>query len=337
MDAIGRRGVLALAGGAALAATAKAQGQTQGQTQAWPERDLRLVVPFPPGGTTDVVARLLAEAMRAQVGRGVVVENQPGAGATLAAGRFAAQAADGHSLFLSQIASHGIAPALYRNLTYDARADFRAVALVVTVPNVWVANPRRLGQRDARAMLRDARANPDTITFASSGNGTSTHLTGELINMHARTRMTHVPYRGAGPGMTAVIGGEVDTFVDNLPTALPQIRAGTVTALAVTSAERVPELPDVPTLAELGPDFGMQGVQAEAWFGLSTHKATPDAVVAAMNRAVNAALAQATLRTALAERGTVPRGGTAEAYAALIDSELTRWARVVAEAKVTVN
>ncbi len=329
MDAIGRRSVLALAGAATLSGAARAQ--------AWPERDLRLVVPFPPGGTTDVVARLLAEAMRAQLGRAVIVENQPGAGATLAAGRFASQASDGHSLFLSQIASHGIAPALYRNLTYDARADFRSVALVVTVPNVWVANPRKLAGRDVRGVLRDARANPEAITFASAGNGTSTHLTGELINMLAGTRMTHVPYRGAGPGMTAVMGGEVDTFIDNLPTALPQIRGGTVTALAVTAPERVPELPDVPTLAELGPDFGMQGVQAEAWFGLSTHKGTPDAVVAAMNRAVNAALAQPALRQALAERGTVPRGGTAEAYASLIDSELTRWARVVAEAKVTVN
>jgi tripartite-type tricarboxylate transporter receptor subunit TctC len=329
MKAIGRRAALLAAGGMVMAGTARAQ--------AWPERDLRLIVPFPPGGTTDVVARLLAEALRAQLGRAVVVENQPGAGATLAAGRFAAQAADGHSLFLSQIASHGIAPALYRTLTYDARADFRAVALVVTVPNVWMANPRKLAGRDVRGILRDARANPETITFASAGNGTSTHLTGELINMLAGTRMTHVPYRGAGPGMTAVIGGEVDTFIDNLPTALPQIRAGTVTALAVTAPERVPELPDVPTLAELGDEFGLRGVQAEAWFGLSTHRGTPDAIVAAMNRAVNAALAEPGLRRALAERGTVPRGGTAEAYAALIDSELTRWARVVAEAKVTVN
>jgi tripartite-type tricarboxylate transporter receptor subunit TctC len=328
MNAIGRRALLALAGAATLPRAARAQ--------AWPERDLRLIVPFPPGGTTDVVARLLAEALRQQLGRAVVVENQPGAGATLAAGRFAQATSDGHGLFLSQIASHGIAPALYRNLTYDPRADFRSVALVVTVPNVWMANPRNLAGRDVRTLLRDART-ADRITFASAGNGTSTHLTGELINMLAGTRMTHVPYRGAGPGMTAVIGGEVDTFIDNLPTALPQIRAGTVTALAVTAPERVPELPDVPTLGELGPEFGMQGVQAEAWFGLSTHKGTPDAIVAAMNRAVNAALATPTLRAALAERGTVPRGGTAEAYAALIDAELTRWARVVEQAKVTVN
>jgi tripartite-type tricarboxylate transporter receptor subunit TctC len=334
MKAIGRRQIgawaaLSLAGGMALAGEARAQG--------WPERDLRIIVPFPPGGTTDVVARLLAEAMRAQLGRAVIVENQPGAGATLAAGRFAQAPGDGHSLFLSQIASHGIAPALYRNLTYDARADFRSVALVVTVPNVWVANPGKLAGRDVRAFLTEARAKPEVFTFASAGNGTSTHLTGELINMLAGTRITHVPYRGAGPGMTAVIGGEVDTFIDNLPTALPQIRAGTVTALAVTAPERVPELPDVPTLAELGDAFGMRGVQAEAWFGLSTHKGTPDAVVAAMNRAVNAALATPSLRAALAERGTMPRGGTAEDYAALIDGELTRWARVVAEAKVTVN
>lgn len=329
MQSVTRRGLVIGTAAGLAAGTARAQ-------DAWPQRDLRLVVPFPPGGTTDVVARLVAGAMRTQLARAVVVENQPGAGSTLAAGRFAREA-DDHALFLSQIASHGIAPALFRDLAYNPVTDFRAVTLLVTVPNVWVANRQKVPHGDVRAFLREAKANPDRRTFASAGNGTSTHLTGELINLQAGVRITHVPYRGAGPGMTAVMGGEVDTFIDNLPTALPQIRAGTVVALAVTSRERLPELPDVPAFAELGAEFGMEGFQADAWFGLHAHRSAADAVVARMSAAVQGALADETLRRQLAERGTTPRGGPPDAYASLVTSELERWRRVVAAANVTVN
>lgn len=329
MKSLTRRGLLAGAAAGLAAPTALAQGN-------WPQRDLRLVVPFPPGGTTDVVARLVAGAMRAQLNRTVVVENQPGAGSTLAAGRFAREA-DDHSLFLSQIASHAIGPALYRDLAYNPIADFRAVTLLVTVPNVWVANRQKVPNGDVRAFLRDARARPEARNFASAGNGTSTHLTGELINQLAGARITHVPYRGAGPGMTAVIAGEVDSFIDNLPTALPQIRAGTVVPLAVTSRERLSGLPDVPALSELGAEFGMEGFEAEAWFGLHTHRSASDAVVARMSAAVQAALADPALRQQLAERGTTPRGGPPEAYARLVNAELERWRRVVTTASIKVD
>ena len=324
-----RRAALSLAGVALAAGAARAQA-------AWPNRDLRLICPFPPGGTTDVVARLMATAMRETCGRAVVVENQPGAGSTLAAGRFAREG-DDHALFLSQIASHAIGPALYRNLPYDPEADFRAVTLVVTVPNVIVANPRKVPDGDIRAFLREARAKPNERNFASAGNGTSTHLTGELIAQLAGARLTHVPYRGAGPGMTAVISGEVDTFIDNLPTALPQIRGGTVRALAVTARNRVPELPDVPALSELGAEFGMEGFEAEAWFGLHTHKSASDAVVARMAAAAQAALADPAVRRQLAERGTTPRGGPPADYAALVTSERARWLRVVRDGNVRVD
>ncbi|MFM2149431.1 MAG: putative secreted protein [Pseudomonadota bacterium] len=329
MASLTRRGLLAGAAAGLAAPAAFAQDN-------WPQRDLRLVVPFPPGGTTDVVARLVAGAMRAQLNRPVVVENQPGAGSTLAAGRFAREA-DDHALFLSQIASHAIGPALYRDLAYNPIADFRAVTLVVTVPNVWVANRQKVPNGDVRAFLRDARARPEARNFASAGNGTSTHLTGELINQQAGVRITHVPYRGAGPGMTAVMGGEVDTFIDNLPTALPQIRAGTVVALAVTSRERLPDLPDVPALSELGAEFGMEGFESEAWFGLHAHRSASDAVVARMSAAAQAALADPALRRQLAERGTTPRGGPPEAYAQLVNAELERWRRVVATANVRAD
>jgi tripartite-type tricarboxylate transporter receptor subunit TctC len=323
-----RRAVLGLAG-AAIAAGAQAQ-------PAWPNRDLRLVCPFPPGGTTDVVARLMAAAMREPLGRAMVVENQPGAGSTLAAGRFAREG-DDHALFLSQIASHAIGPALYRNLPYDPEADFRAVTLLVTVPNVLLANPRKVPGGDIRDFLRDARAKPGERNFASAGNGTSTHLTGELIGQLSRARLTHVPYRGAGPAMTAVISGEVDTLIDNLPTALPQIRAGTVRALAVTSRARLPDLPEVPALSELGAEFGLEGFEAEAWFGLHTHRSASDAVVARMAAAAQAALADPAVRRQLAERGTTPRGGPPSDYAALVTAERARWLRVVRDGNVQAD
>ncbi|WP_198374162.1 Bug family tripartite tricarboxylate transporter substrate binding protein [Neoroseomonas rubea] len=328
MPAIARRSMLALAA-APLAMPAVAQG-------AWPQRDLRLICPFPPGGTTDVVARLVATAMREPLGRAVVVENQPGAGSTLAAGRFAREA-DDHALFLSQIASHAIGPALYRNLAYDPETDFRAVTLLVTVPNVLVANPRKVPSGDIRDFLREARRQPGERNFASAGNGTSTHLTGELIGQLAGARLTHVPYRGAGPAMTAVVGGEVDTLIDNLPTALPQIRAGTVRALAVTARTRVPDLPDVPALSELGAEFGLEGFEAEAWFGLHAHRSAPDAVVERMSAAVLAALADAGVRQQLASRGTTPRGGPPADYARLVASERARWLRVVRDGNVQAD
>jgi tripartite-type tricarboxylate transporter receptor subunit TctC len=324
-----RRGMMAATAAMLAAGGARAQA-------AWPARDLRLICPFPPGGTTDVVARLVAAALGPHIGRTVVVENQPGAGSTLSAGRFAREA-DDHALFLSQIASHGIAPAIYRNLPYDPETDFRPVKLLVTVPNVLVANRTKVPHGDVRAFLRDAKANPNTRTFASAGNGTSTHLTGELINLLSGARLTHVPYRGAGPGMTAVLGGEVDSFIDNLPTALPQIRGGTVVALAVTARQRLPELPDVPALSELGAEFGMEGFEAEAWFGLHAHRSASDAVVARMSAALDTALADPTLRGQLAQRGTNPRGGPPEEYGRLVTSELARWRRVVQAANVTVN
>ncbi len=328
MKPITRRSLAALAA-APLVAPARAQG-------TWPQRDLRLVCPFPPGGTTDVVARLMATAMRDPLGRAMVVENQPGAGSTLAAGRFAREA-DDHALFLSQIASHAIGPALYRNLNYDPETDFRAVTLVVTVPNVLVANPTKVPSGDIRDFLREARRRPGERNFASAGNGTSTHLTGELIGQLAGARLTHVPYRGAGPAMTAVVGGEVDTLIDNLPTALPQIRAGTVRALAVTARSRVPELPDVPALSELGAEFGLEGFEAEAWFGLHAHRSASDAVVQRMSAAALAALADAGVRQQLASRGTIPRGGSPADYARLVASERARWLRVVRDGNVQAD
>jgi tripartite-type tricarboxylate transporter receptor subunit TctC len=304
---------------------------------AFPSRDLRLIVPFTPAGTTDVVARLLANAMREHLdNRAITVENVPGAGGMVGAQRFVRQG-DDHTLFLSQIASNAIVPALQPQAGYDPERDFRAVSLIVTVPNVWVGNANRMGTRDVREYLRRVRSSPPGRPFGSAGNGTSTHLTGELVSQLAGLRMQHVPFRGAGPAMTALIAGDIEVLFDNLPTAVPQIRAGTVVPLAVTSPERLPELPDVPTLAELGAEFNLAGFQAEAWFGLSAHPSASDAAVARLVAATEAAMANPELRRQLAERGTTPRGGGPAAYAALIRSERERWARVVREGNIQAD
>lgn len=319
----------ALLGSAALPLVATAQ-------EAWPTRDLRLIVPFPAGGTTDVMARLLAQEMGQRLGRTIIVENLAGAGGMVGAQRFVRDGND-HTMFLSQIASNAIVPALQRNAGYDPERDFRPITLLVTVPNVWIGNATRMGTRDARDYMRRVRADRPGRPFGSAGNGTSTHLTGELISQLAGLRMQHIPFRGAAPAMTALIAGDIDVFLDNLPTALPAIRGGLVVPLAVTSAERLPELPDVPTVSELGAEFGLAGFEAVAWFGLSAHASISDTNLARFVAAAEGAMADPNVRRQLAERGTTPAGGGPARYAALIRSERERWARVVREGNIQAD
>lgn len=314
---------------AALPLAAQAQ-------EAWPARDLRLIVPFPPGGTTDVVARLLAAEIGRRIGRTMVVENIAGAGSLVGAQRFVREGND-HTLFLSQIATNAIVPALQRQAGYDPERDFRPITLAVTVPNVLMGNLAKTGTRDVREYFRRVRADAPGRPFGSAGNGTSTHLTGELVSQLAGLRMQHIPFRGAAPAMTALISGDTDILFDNLPTALPQIQAGSVVALAVTSGRRLPELPDVPALGELGAEFGLAGWESVAWFGLSAHPSIGEANLARLVAAAEGALADPAIRRQLAERGTTPAGGGPAPYAALIRSEVERWARVVREGNVRVD
>ncbi len=304
--------------------------------EAWPSRDLRLIVPFPPGGTTDVVARLLAAEIGRRLGRTMVVDNIAGAGSMVGAQRFVREGND-LTLFLSQIATNAIVPALQRNAGFDPERDFRPITLAVTVPNVLMGNVARTGTRDIREYFRRVRADQPGRPFGSAGNGTSTHLTGELISQLAGLRMQHIPFRGAAPAMTALIAGDIDILFDNLPTALPQIRAGTVTAMAVTSGRRVAELPDVPALAELGEEFGLAGWESEAWFGLSAHPSLSDANLARLVAAAEGALGDPAIRRQLADRGTTPAGGGPLPYAALIHAEVERWGRLVREGNIRAD
>jgi tripartite-type tricarboxylate transporter receptor subunit TctC len=318
-----------LAGGAAAAALpvdARAQGSSAAASTgvaAWPMQPIRLVVPFAPGGTTDLVARMLAQGLQDRLGQPFIIENRPGAGATVGSQQVAQAAPDGHTLLMSNIASHGIAPTLYRTLRYDAVKDFTHVALVVSNPSVFVANPRFAG-RTLADVARLSREDPRGIDIASSGSGSSNHLLIVQFGQVANARVNHVPYRGAGPAMTDVIAGVVPLMSDSLPSAAGHIRQGSVRAVAMASAERHPAFPEVPTFREQGVDL-----VSDSWFGLSGPAGMPPAVVQRLSQSTLAVLAEPALRTRFTELGGTPGALSPSGYTEFVRAEVARWAPVV--------
>lgn len=310
-----------LAGGAAVAALsalARAQGAA-----AWPSQPIRLIVPFAPGGTTDLVARLVAHGLQERLGQPLIIENRPGAGATLGSQQVAAAAPDGYVLVLSNIASHAIAPSLYHGLRYDPVRDFAHAALITRNPSVFVANPRFPG-RTLADVVRLAREGARGIDIASSGSGSSNHL---LIVQFAQVTgapVNHVPYRGAGPAMTDVIAGVVPMMSDSLPSAAGHIRAGAVRAIAMSSEARHPAFPEVPTFREQGVDL-----VSSSWFGLSAPAGTPAAIVARLNREVRALLSDPAMRARFAEIGGTPGELSPDEFTDFVAAEVARWAPVV--------
>ncbi|MCW7538485.1 tripartite tricarboxylate transporter substrate binding protein [Aquabacterium sp. A7-Y] len=323
MQSISRRALLALP-----LALAAAPGWSLAQA-AWPSRPVRIVVPFAPGGTTDILARALAPELSKALGQPVVVENKAGAGGNLGAAEVARAPNDGHTLLMGTVGTHGINQSLYPKLPYEPVKDFAPVTLVAAVPNVLVFNPAKaqaLGIRGVSDLIRYARANPGKLNMASSGNGTSIHLAGELFKSQTGSYMVHFPYRGSGPALMDLIGGNVDLMFDNLPSAMPHIRAGKLKALAVTSAQRSEALPDLPTIAEAGP---VKGYEATSWFGLLAPAGTPAAVVERLQQETARALGAAALKERLLSQGAVPSGMPPADFAKLIASETRKWAEVV--------
>jgi tripartite-type tricarboxylate transporter receptor subunit TctC len=318
---LNRRQFGALAGSLALPAAAQS---------AWPNRPLRIVVPFAPGGTTDLLARAMAPELQQRLGQPVVVDNKPGAGGNIGAAEVA-KATDGHTLLMGTVGTHAINAALYPKLPYDPLKDFAPITLVAAVPNVLVLNPAnaaRYGIHSVPDLIRVARANPGKLNMASSGNGTSIHLAGELFKAMTGSYMLHFPYRGSAPALLDLTAGNVDLMFDNLPSALPQIKAGKLLALAVTSAQRSPAVPDLPTVAEAGGPQ-LKGYEASSWFGLLAPVHQPAEQVARLQREAAAALNTPLLRERLASQGAVAGGGTSAEFAALIAAETAKWARVV--------
>lgn len=289
-----------------------------------PDRPVRIIVPFTPGGTSDIVARVLAEAATPMLPRGAVVENKGGAGGNIGMAEAARGTPDGTVLVQCAFGPCGANPALYANPGYDLQRDFAPVIISGAVRNVMAVR-RELPVQDVAGFVALARAQPGSLTFGSSGVGASNHLGPELLRSLLGLEMNHVPYRGSAPAITDLIAGRIDIFFDNLPSILPHIRGGAVRALAAASAARIPELPQVPTFGE----GGVQGMVIDSWFGFMAPARTPPAAIAALNAAFARALADETVRRRLAELAVTPVGGTPEQMGAHIQTEVARWAEVV--------
>ncbi len=308
-----------LAGGAAFAALPAIARADSG----WPAQPIRLIVPFAPGGTTDLAARLVGQGLSARLGQPLIVENKPGAGATLGSAQVAQAVPDGLTLVVSNIASHGIAPSLYRELRYDALRDFTHVALLIETPSVFVAHPR-FPPEDLGGVVRRSREQPQGIDIASSGAGSSNHLLIVQFGQVTGARVNHVPYRGAGPAMTDVIADVVPMMSDSLPSASGHLRGGAVRGLAVATAARHPAFPALPTFREQGVDL-----VSNSWFGISGPAGLPQAVTERLNREINAVLAEPATQRRFAELGGLISPLSPAAYAEFIAREVARWAPVV--------
>ena len=292
--------------------------------QGYPNHPIRLVVPFPPGGTTDILARAVAQKLTEAMGQSVVLDNRPGAGGNIGADVVAKSAPDGYTLLMGTVGTHAINPSLYAKMPYDHVKDFVPVVLVAGVPNVLVVNPS-LPVNSVADLIKLAKAKPGSINFASSGNGTSIHLSGELFKAMAGVDMTHVPYKGSAPALSDLISGQVQVMFDNLPSSLPQIKAGKLRAIAVTSLKRAPALPDVPTISE----SGLPGFEASSWFGVLAPAGTPPAVITRLNAEVDKWLQTPEAKEQLLAQGAQAAGDTPEQFAAFIRSETGKWAKVV--------
>ena len=292
--------------------------------QAYPTRSIRLVVPFPAGGTTDILARAAAQKLSESLGQAVIVDNRPGAAGNIGADIVAKSAPDGYTLLMGTVGTHAINPGLYAKMPYDHVKDFMPVVLVAGVPNVLVVNPA-FPVNSVAELIALAKSKPGTVNFASSGSGTSIHLSGELFKTMAGVDITHIPYKGSSPALTDLMGGQVQIMFDNLPSSLPLIKGGKLRAIAVTSLKRAPALPDVPTLNE----SGLPGFEASSWFGVLAPTGTPAPVVARINADVNKWLQSPEAREQLLAQGANAAGGTSEQFAAHIRAETEKWAKVV--------
>ena len=288
----------------------------------YPTRPVKWVVPYPPAGTTDVLARIVAQWLTEKLGQPFVIENKPGAGNNLGTESVVKATPDGYTMLLVNPAN-GINATLYKELSFNVIRDIAPVAGLVRTPNVMEVTPS-FPAKTVAEFIAYCKANPGKINMASSGSGTSVHLSGELFKSMTGCNMLHVPYKGAGPALTDLMGGQVDVIFDNLPSSIGHIKSGKIRALAVTSAERDPSLPDVPTVAETVP-----GYEATAWFGIGMPKGTPKDVVEKINAEVNRALVDPKMRARLAELGGKPIAGTPEDFGKVIAAETAKWEKVV--------
>ncbi|CAN7564865.1 tripartite tricarboxylate transporter substrate binding protein [Pseudorhodoferax sp. LjRoot39] len=312
----------ALASGLATG-TALAQG-------AYPTKPVKLVVPYPPGGPTDIVARVVAQRLQMQTGQPFVIENLPGAGGNTGAAAVARAAPDGYTLLVATTA-HAINPALFKNLSYQFGRDFAPISQLTSGPLVVVVNPA-LPAKNMAELIALAKAKPGELNFASSGNGQSTHLAGELFNATAGTKIRHVPYKGSAPALTDTMGGQTQLMFDTMLSAMPHVKGGKLRALAVTSAQRSPAAPELPTVAETLPGF-----EAIAWNGLLAPAGTPREVLARLSTELRTAMEQPEVRERFEAQGFAAAWNTPEAFAGFIQAEIDKWAKVVQVSGATIE
>ncbi len=307
---------------AALSAAALAPAIAFGQ--AFPSKTIRLICPFPPAGAVDIASRATADAMTKVLGQTVVVENKPGAGGNLGGEQAAKSAPDGYTLFMTTSGIQAINPVLYSKMSYDPNKDLVPVAPLVALNNVLVTNPGfKVGS--VRELVAMAKAQPGKVVYASSGSGTSIHMSGELFKYLAGVDMLHIPYKGSAPAVTDLIGGQVNIMFDNIPSSLPHIKGGKLNALATTGAKRDPALPDLPTIAEAG----VAGYESGVWFGLSVPAGTPRDVIAKLNAAGVQAAGTPEFKKRMGDLGYLIVPGSAEHMGEMIKAEIARWTPVV--------
>jgi tripartite-type tricarboxylate transporter receptor subunit TctC len=299
--------------------------------QAFPAKPISFIVPFPPGGTTDVLARALAQDLAKSLGQPIIVENKPGAGATIGADYVAKAKPDGHTLLMGAV-HHAIASSVYKNLPYDFQKNLTPVTMVAMVPNVLVVNPQ-VPAKSVKELIAQAKAAPGKLTYGSNGMGTAQHLIGAQFEQNAGVSLVHVPYKGSGPLSTDLLGGQINMTFDTITPVLQHVKSGKLRAIAVTTAKRSPALPDVPTLDE----SGLKGFNIGTWFGVLAPAGTPPEVVTRLNTEVNRILQTPEFRKRMDDIGAEPIGNTPAQMAAQIKTDTERFAKLVKDANVTLE
>ncbi len=318
LKAIGSASVAGLAGAfAASPLVAVAQA-------AYPNKAIKLIIPFPPGGSTDIVGRLMAQALTTALGQNVVVENRGGGGGTIGAAEISRAAPDGYTIGMGSVSTLGTAPSTFKKLAYDPRKDFSFIAQVAAVPGIIAVHPSFPAQ-NYQQFMKELKSNPGKYNYASSGAGGVGHMGMELFKSQTGAFMTHIGYRGAGPALTDVLGGNVPIIWDNLSSTLPHVKSGKLRPIGLAFDARIPQLPDVPTFGELG----LKNYDATTWFGLIAPVGVPPEIIARLNAEVNKVLALPEIKQRMADAGAFPMGGTTAKMKTAVDKEVDKWAKVV--------
>ena len=300
-----------------------------GAALAWPTKPITFVVPYPPGGGTDVIARIVQEPLSKQLGQPIVIENRGGAGGSIGTNVAAKAAPDGHTLLFT-LSSHSINPAIYKNLPFDTERDFRPISTICSLPQLFAVHPGT-PYRKFSELVEYIKGHPGRIDYASVGVGSPSHMAGELLELKLRAHMVHIPYRGGGPAVAATMAGDVPLLIVSIPAAMSQVRAGRLRPLAVSTAKRTPVLPDVPTVAEA---TGLKDFEVDSWYAVFAPAKTPDEVIARMNKEIATVVARPDVKAKLLEQGADSMSSTPERLAQMVKREIAEWRAVVKHANI---